>query len=80
MFVEASRGRHIIHESQKSEGLRFDEIYQAVRGRFSWDIANKCWGVSYRPFRDYWILLLLTSNQRLFALQTPKVIPGEIVC
>jgi hypothetical protein len=44
-----------------------------------WDTNNKRWGVSYKPFRNFWILLMLTVNQRLFALQNPKIIPGRIV-
>ena len=44
-----------------------------------WDINNKRWGVSYKPYRNFWILLMLTVNQRLFALQNPKIIPGRIV-
>jgi len=50
-----------------------------VRGRYCWDTGHKEWTVSYKPFRNYWILLLLTVNERLFALQIPKVIPGKIV-
>jgi len=36
------------------------------------------WEVSYKPYRDYWILILLTVTERLFALQIPKVIPDKI--
>lgn len=28
--------------------------------------------------RDFWILLLLTVSERLFALQVPKVIPNRV--
>jgi hypothetical protein len=36
------------------------------------------WEVSYKPYRDYWILILLTVTERLFALQIPKVVPEKI--
>ena len=50
----------------------------AVRGRHQQDPRTKEWGIYYRPYRNYWILLLLTVNDRLFALQVPKVIPDKI--
>lgn len=78
MFREASSQRGIIHEAQRHAGLTLEEIQYAVRGRYSLNHNTKEWGVSYRPCRDYWILLLLTVNDRLFALQVPKVIPSKI--
>ena len=75
MFADATKGRAIIHEKNKHEGLKFEEIQFAVRGRFSWDTQAKKWDVGYKAYRDYWILFLLTCNERLFALQVPKVVP-----
>lgn len=79
MFDEAAKNRPVIHNAQKYMGLTIEEIQQAVRGRFAYIKQTKRWGVSYRSFRDYWILLFLTISERLFALQVPKVIPGKIV-
>jgi len=59
-------------------GLTMEEIQFAVRGRYRFVREMNDWDVSYRPFRDYWILLLLTQNERLFALQVPKVVPSKI--
>lgn len=78
MFKEAASKRAIIHTAQIDAPLSIDEIAQAVRGRYSWNSAAKAWTVAYRPCRDYWILLLLTVNDRLFALQVPKVVPSKI--
>lgn len=78
MYKEAVSYRAVVHESQKNKPLTFDEINYQVKGRFKWDTDTKSWDVSYKPLRDYWILLLLTVNERLFALQIPKVVPGKI--
>ena len=82
MFLEASKNRPIIHEAQRHQGLTFEEVQQAVRGRFQAKKGTSGyeleWDVSYRPCRDYWILLLLTISDRLFALQVPKIVPGKI--
>jgi hypothetical protein len=59
--------------------LKLDEIAMAVRGRYKWNMHHKCWEVGYREFRDYWIILLLTVNPRLFAMPVPKVIPEKIL-
>ena len=78
MFDEASKERPIIHPANKYQGLTIEEIQYAVRGRYSWNTQTKEWEVSYRKCRDYWLLLLLTVSERLFALQVPKVIPEKI--
>lgn len=78
MFVDATKSRPIIHEAQKYQGLTIEEIQYAVRGRFNWNTERKEWSVSYKPYRNYWLLLLLTVSERLFALQVPKVIPEKI--
>lgn len=78
MFLEASKNRAIIHDAQRHQGLTFEEIQHAVRGRFSYNHKLGEWDVSYRPCRDYWILLFLTISERLFALQVPKIVPGKI--
>ena len=78
IFHEAASQRQIIHEAQRNMGLTMEEIQFAVRGRYRFVREMNDWDVSYRPFRDYWILLLLTQNERLFALQVPKVVPSKI--
>jgi hypothetical protein len=49
-----------------------------VRGRHRWDPVLKRWEVKYRPFRDHWIVLLMTVNQKIFALPVPKLVPTKI--
>lgn len=78
MFQEATSSRRIIHEAQRNLGLTIEEIEYSVRGRHRFNRESNDWDVYYRAFRDYWILLLLTQNERLFALQVPKVVPGKI--
>jgi len=78
MFVDATQNRPIIHEAQKYLGITMEELQYAVRGRFRWNTSELMWEVSYKPYRDYWILILLTVTERLFALQIPKVIPEKI--
>ena len=68
MYIEAVKGRQVIHEEQKLLGMTLDELIFAIRGRFSWDIENKRWKCSYRPCRDYWLLLLLSINNNIFVL------------
>ena len=58
--------------------LTLDEMCATVRGRHKWNIKEKAWGVSYRKMRDYWIILLLTANEKLFAMPIPKIIPTRI--
>lgn len=77
MFWEAASKRAVTHEHQRIASLTIDEIYQTVKGRYR-QSKDKSWDVCYRPYRDYWILLLLTVNERLFALQVPKVIPSKV--
>lgn len=79
MFKEASKGRGIIHEKQREDPLTIDEIAAAVRGRHRWNTRRKEWEVYYRPMRDYWIILLLSCNERLFAMPVPKVVPTRIM-
>ena len=79
MFLEASSGRSIIHESQKHLPLTLDEVIAAVRGRHRWNPEVKQWEVYYRPCRDYWIILLKTVQERLFAMPIPKIIPTKIL-
>ena len=33
-----------------------------------WNNELKVWEIKYRPVRDYWIVLLLTVNDKIFAL------------
>ena len=78
MFTDATCNRAIIHEAQKYLGITIEELQYAVRGRFRWNVKSSMWEVSYKPYRDYWILILLTVTERLFALQIPKVVPEKI--
>eukprot|EP00347_Sterkiella_histriomuscorum_P011430 403372486 len=79
MFKEASSGRGIVHEKQREAPLTLEEIAAAVRGRHKWNSQARQWDVSYRPCRDYWIILLKTVNERLFAIPLPKVVPQKIL-
>ena len=78
MFREAASKRNVVHQEQYELPLNFEEIQYQVRGRHGYNTGTQSWEVMYRPMRDYWILLLLTVSERLFALQVPKVIPGKI--
>lgn len=46
-----------------------------MRGRESKDPRSKQWGISYRAFRDHWILLLLKVNEKVFARSEVREIP-----
>jgi hypothetical protein len=39
----------------------------------------KQWEVGYRATRDYWILMLQTVSERIFAMPVPKVVPTRIL-
>jgi len=43
-----------------------------------WNTEKKEWIVKYRPYRNHWIVLLLTVNKRLFSLPLPKIVPDQI--
>lgn len=75
MFDEACSGRGYISDKQMKMPLTHEEIAACVRGRHCWDNQKKEWSVKYRPFRDYWIVLLLTVNEKIFALPVPKIVP-----
>lgn len=79
MFKEATWGRRIIHDRQKELPLAVEEISAAVRGRHRWNTQVKNWEVYYRPFRDFWIIMLLTVNERIFVMPMPKIIPTKIL-
>ena len=68
MFLEAASGRGFITDKQMRGPLTHNEIAAAVRGRHCWNTETKEWEVVYRPYRDYWIVLLLTVNPKIFAL------------
>lgn len=68
MFRDAASVRRVVNDKQYNNPLEIEEICYAVRGRFQWDSNRKEWTVFYRKYRDYWLLLLLTVNERLFAL------------
>lgn len=58
--------------------ITHEEIAAAVRGRHKWNTNTKTWEIKYRPYRDYWIVLLLTVNKKIFALPMPKIVPSRI--
>lgn len=68
MFEEAIGGRGVITEKQRRAPLTHEEVAACVRGRHRWNRDAKEWEVHYRKFRNYWIVLLLTVNERIFAL------------
>ena len=79
LFNEALTGRGYVTEKQRTAPLSLEEVAACVRGRQKWDTAAKEWEISYRPFRNYWIVLLLTANKKIFAMPMPRVIPTKIV-
>lgn len=78
MFNDAASVRRVVLKKQYQNPLEIEEVQYAVRGRYQWNNDSKSWGIHYKQYRDYWLLLLLTVNDRLFSLQVPKVIPGKI--
>jgi hypothetical protein len=78
MFADAILGRGYITEEQRTGPLRHEEIAAAVRGRHCWNTRTKQWEIKYRPYRDYWVVLLLTVNAKIFALPIPKIVPTKI--
>jgi hypothetical protein len=78
MFEEAIGGRGFISEKQRTSPLASEEIAACVRGRHRWNSESKEWEIFYRKYRNYWIVLLLTQNERIFALPMPKIIPSKI--
>ena len=79
MFHEITKQRAVIHEHKREGPLTLDEIQAAVRGRHRWNASTKEWEVAYRPCRDYWIIMLQTISERIFAMPVPKVVPTKIM-
>jgi len=78
MFSDAIEGRGFINEKQRTGPINHIEIAKACRGRHQWNLEKKEWQIKYRPYRDHWIVLLMTVNKRIFALPMPKIIPDKI--
>lgn len=78
MFDDAIEGRGFINEAQRTGPINHVEIAKACRGRHQWNTEAKEWQLRYRPYRNHWIVLLLTVNTRIFALPMPKIIPEKI--
>lgn len=78
MFDDAIEGRAYVTEAQRVGPLCHSEIAAAVRGRHCWNTETKSWEIKYRLYRDYWIVLLLTVNKKIFALPMPKIVPMKI--
>jgi len=79
MFHEITKTRVLTNENKRNEPLTLDEIQAAVRGRHKWNTQTKEWEVIYRPLRDYWIIMLQTVSERIFAMPVPKVVPSKIL-
>ena len=79
LFNEAITGRGFSTEKQRTAPLSHEEVAACVRGRQKWNSDKKEWEIHYRPFRNYWIVLMLTVNKRIFAMPMPRVIPTKIV-
>ena len=78
MVTDAVKGRGVINEAQRNAPLTHEEVATAVRGRHAWNAQQKRWTIEYRPYRNYWIVLLLTVNKRIFAMPMPRIIPSKI--
>jgi len=78
MFEDAIVGRGFVNEAQRLAPLTIEEVAKAVKGRHAWDTQKKTWEIKYRPYRNEWIVLLLTVNPRIFAMPMPRVIPSKI--
>ena len=78
LFEDAIQGRGVITEKQRRAPLSHEEVAACVRGRHKWNRSAGEWEVSYRKFRNYWIVLLLTQNSRIFALPMPKIVPQRV--
>lgn len=79
MFNEIAQRRAVIHERQRNLPLTLDEVVAAIRGRHKWNIEEKKWDVTYRPMREYWIILLKTISDKVFAIPLPQVKPEPIL-
>lgn len=78
MYDEARSGRGFVCDAQINGPLTHSEIAAAVRGRHQWNSDSKQWEIKYRPYRDHWIVLLLTVNKKIFALPTQRIVPSKI--
>ena len=67
LFHECADRRVVVHAKQKDLPLTFDEVVSAIRGRYSWNMNEKRWEVSYRPMRTYWIILLKTISEKKYS-------------
>lgn len=79
MVKEITDRRSVVHQKQKEQPLTLDEVIAAIKGRFKWDTENKVWDVSYRPMREYWIILLKTISDKVFTLPPPEIKPEKIM-
>lgn len=78
MFDDCIQGRGFVNDKQRFAPLSHEEVATAVRGRHAWNTKTKEWEIKYRPYRNEWIVLLLTINPRIFAMPMPRVIPSKI--
>lgn len=75
MFTDAQKGRGFLTTEQMRGPLTHKEIAAAVKGRHKWNTSTKQWEIEYQPFRDYWIVLLLSVQPKIFALPTKPIVP-----
>ena len=66
MFEEATSGRLNATKARKNAPLLHEEIHACVKGRHAWNAQTKTWEVKYRTYRNFWIVLLMTVNDKLF--------------
>lgn len=78
MFKDAASGRGYLSDKASMAPLTQEEVASAVRGRHKWNVKTKKWEITYRPYRDHWIALLLIVNEKIFALPSQQVIPSRI--
>jgi len=67
MFNHAAKYRKVTNSKQYNDPLNIKEIQLSVRGRHRFNPEKKEWEIYYKPYRNYWIILLLTVQDKLFA-------------
>ena len=66
MYHHATLGRKITQEKDKTAPLTMEEVSYAVRGRQSYNSKTQDWTIKYKPYRKYWIRLLLAITDNIF--------------
>ena len=79
LFKEITDRRSVVHERQRNLPLTLEEVVAAIKGRHKWNQEEKFWEVSYRPMREYWVILLKTVSEKVFTLPAPEIKPEKIL-